>query len=76
MTTATATFSRQIRRQKAVKRTFTRPGCLNRFRCFIETSGWDELILAYECRIDRLCQGILIASILCLTPILVKIFLR
>ncbi len=74
--TATAAFSRQIRRPKTTQRTFARPGYSIRFRRFIETSGWDEALLAQEGLINRICHGILISSMLCFTPILVKIFLR
>ncbi len=76
MTTATATFSREIRRPKAAQRTFARQGYLKRFRYFIETSDWDEMILAHEGSIDRICHGILISSVLIFTPVLIKILLR
>ena len=76
MTSIAATFSRQIRMPRADRRTFTRPSYLNRFRYFIETSGWDEMILARTAWLDKICLGILISSVLCFIPILIRIFLR
>ena len=76
MTSIAATFSRPIRMPRADRRTVTRPGYLKRFRYFIETSGWDEMILARTAWLDKICLGILIAPVLCFAPIVIRIFLR
>lgn len=76
MTTITATSSRYFTSPKAAHRTVLRPSCLKRLRYFIEHAPWEERVLAYEAKADRLCLGILIASAFCLAPILIKIFVR
>ena len=76
MTSIAATFPRQIRMPRAARRTFIGPGYLNRFRYFIETSNWDEMILARAAWLDKICLGILISSALCFAPIVIRIFLR
>ena len=77
MTTEATTFSRHIREQDAVYKTFTKPDFLRRFRYFVEQSDWDEVMLAQEEWIDNLCIGVIIvASLYFIPPVLVMLFLR
>jgi hypothetical protein len=76
MTTMATTLSRHIRRPRAAYRTYSRPGYMKRFCYLIEHSDWDHKILAYEARVNKICVGIIIASVLFLVPTLVKVFLR
>jgi hypothetical protein len=77
MTTEATTFLRHIRGQDAGYKTFTKPNSLPRFRYFIEHSDWDEVILAQEEWIDKLCIGVIIvASLYFIPPVLVMLFLR
>jgi hypothetical protein len=77
MTTEAVTFSRHIREQDAQYFTFTEPNSLRRFRYFIEHSDWDEVILAQEEWIDKMCIGVIIvASLYFIPPVLVTLFLR
>ena len=76
MTTIAANFSRHIRIPRTAYRTYSRPSYLKRFRYFIEHSDWDERILSYEERTNKVCIGVIIASVLFFTPALIKVFLR
>lgn len=76
MTTIEATMSRQIRKPRAEYRIFSRPSYIKRFRYFIECSDWDEQILMHEKWANKICVGVIIASVLYFAPILVKVFLR
>ena len=77
MTTEATTFSRHMRGEDAGYKTFTKPNTLQRFRHFIEYSGWDEVIFAQEGWIDKLCIGVIIvASLYFIPPVLVMLFLR
>ncbi|MFH1076250.1 MAG: hypothetical protein V1753_05325 [Pseudomonadota bacterium] len=76
MTTMAATFSRHIRRPGAAYRTYSRPSYMKRFSYFIENSDWDEEILAQEELANKVCVGVIIASVLCFVPVLVRLFLR
>jgi hypothetical protein len=76
MTTEATTFSRHIRGEAAGYKTFTKPNFLRRFRYFIEHSDWDEVMLAQEEWIDKLCIGVIIvASFYFIPPVLVMLFL-
>ncbi len=68
MTTEAATFQRRIRRQAAWHKAFTRPNYLRRFRYFVEKSDWDEVILAQEEWINRMCIGVIIVAALYFVP--------
>ncbi len=77
MTTEATTFSGHIGSQEAGYKTFAKPGSVRRFRYFIEHSDWDEVILAQDEWIDKLCIGIIIvASVYFIPPVLVMLFLR
>ena len=77
MNTETMTFSRHIREQDVRCKTFTKPNFLQRFRHFIEHSDWDDVILAHEEWIDKICVSVIIvASLYFVPPILVTLFLR
>jgi hypothetical protein len=47
---------------------------MNRFRHFIEHSDWAEKILAHEERVNKICVGVIVASVLYFVPILIKVF--
>ena len=67
MTTEAATFQRCIRR----------PNYLGRFRYFIERSDWDDVILAQEECINRMCIGVIVVTVLYfITPVMTILFLR
>jgi hypothetical protein len=77
MTTDATTFSTHIRGQAAGYKTFTKPNSLRRFRYFIEHSDWDEVILAHDGWIDKMCIVIIIVASLYLIPTVVAmLFLR
>jgi hypothetical protein len=77
MTTEATTFSTHIREQDAGYKTFTKPNSLWRFRYFIEHSDWDEVILAHDEWIDKMCIVIIIVASLYLIPtVLAMLFLR
>ena len=78
MTTEAATFQRRIRRQQgAWHKTFTRPNYLRQFRYFIEKSDWDEVILAQEEWINRMCIGVIIvAALYFIPPVFTILFLQ
>jgi hypothetical protein len=78
MTTEAATFQRRIRRSQGVwHNAFIRPNYLRRFRYFIEKSDWDDVILAQEEWIDRMCIGVIIvAALYFIPPVLTILFLR
>jgi hypothetical protein len=76
MTTMTTTFSRHIRRPRAAYRTYSRLSYMKRFRNFIEHSDWDDKILAHETWVNKICVGVIIASVLYFVPTLIRIFLR
>jgi hypothetical protein len=76
MTTEASTYQRHIRRQGAWHKTFTRPSYLRRFRYFVESSDWDDVILAQEEWINRMCIGIIIvAALYFIPPVLTILFL-
>jgi hypothetical protein len=62
MTTDATTFPRYIQGQDAACKTFTKPNSLRRFRYFIEHFDWDDLILAQEEWINKLCVGVIIVG--------------
>lgn len=76
MTTITTTFSRHTRGPRATYRTYSRPSYMKRFRYFIEHSDWDEQILTHEEWANKICVGVMIASIIYFVPLLIKVFLR
>ena len=76
MTTIATTFSRHIRMPRPAYRTFSMPNYVKHFRYFIEHSDWDHKILAYEARVNKICVGIIIASVIFFFPAFIKIFLR
>jgi hypothetical protein len=75
MTTEATTFSTHIGRQDAAYKTFTKPNSLRRFRHFIEHSDWDEVILAHDEWIDKMCIVILTAASLYLIPIVLAMLI-
>jgi hypothetical protein len=76
MTTIATTFSRHIRRPGTAYQTFSRPGYMKRFCYFIERSDWDERFIAHEAWVNKICVGVIIASVIFFAPALIKIFLR
>jgi len=77
MTTEATTFSTHIQGQAAGYKTFTKSNLLRRFRYFIEHSDWDEVILADEEWIDKMCIIIIIIASLYLIPtVMAMLFLR
>jgi hypothetical protein len=76
MATEATTFSGHIRGQDAGYQHLTNPSSLRRFRYRIEHSNWDEVILAQEEWIDKLCIGIIIvATLYFIPPVSVMLFL-
>jgi hypothetical protein len=76
MTTIATTFSRHIRMPRPAYRTFSIPNYVKQFRYLIEHSDWDERFIAHEARVDKICVGVMIASVLYFAPAFIKIFLR
>ncbi len=77
MTTEATTFSAHIRKQDTGYRTFTKRNSLRRLRYFVEHSDWDEVIIAQEEWIDKICIGVIIvASLYFIPPLLAMLFLR
>jgi hypothetical protein len=77
MTTEATTFSTHISGQDAGYKTFTKLNPLRRLRYFIEHSDWDEVMLAQEEWIDKMCIGVIIvASLYFIPPVFVMLFLR
>ncbi len=77
MTTEAATYQRRLRRQGAWHKAFTRPSYLRRFRHFVEKSDWDEVILAQDEWIDRMCiVAIIVTALYFVPPALTILFLR
>lgn len=75
MTTEATTFSGALQGREAGCKTFAKPDPLRRFRHFIEHSDWDEVMLAQDEWIDKLCIGVLIvASLYFIPPVLVMLF--
>ncbi|MHB8909257.1 MAG: hypothetical protein ACYDAA_10315 [Syntrophales bacterium] len=75
MTTEATTFSGRIEGRKAGYKTFTKPNFLRRFSHFVEHSDWDEVMLAQDEWIDKVCMGIIIvASLYFIPPVLVMLF--
>jgi hypothetical protein len=75
MTTEATTFSGEIQGREAGYKTFTRSSSLRRFRHFIEHSDWDEVMVAQDEWIDKLCIGVIIvASLYFIPPVLVMLF--
>jgi hypothetical protein len=75
MTTDAATYQRHIERQGAWHNAFARPGSLRRFRYFVEKSHWDDVILAQEEWINRMCIGVIIvAALYFIPPVLMILF--
>jgi hypothetical protein len=70
------TYSRHLRRPGAACRAYSRPSYRERFRYFIEHSGWDDKILAHEESANKICVGVLIASVLYFVPVLLRLFVR
>jgi hypothetical protein len=78
MTTEAATFQRRIRGQQGMwHKAFTRPNSLRQILYFIEKSDWDEVIVAQEEWINRMCIGVIIvAAIYFIPPVFTILFLR
>jgi hypothetical protein len=76
MTTMAATFSRHLRTPGTTYRTYSRSSYIKRFRYFIEHSDWNEQIVAHEEWANRICVGVIVASVLFFAPALIKVFLR
>jgi hypothetical protein len=77
MATEAATFQRRVRRQDAWHNTFKRPNYLRRFRYLVEKSDWDDVLLAQEEWINRMCIGVIIvAALYFIPPVLTMLFLR
>jgi hypothetical protein len=76
MTAIAMTFSRQIRRPGTAHRTYPGPGFGERFRYFIEHSDWDDKIIAYEESANKICIGVVIASVLYFVPVLLRLLVR
>ena len=76
MTTEATAFSEHIRVQEAGCKTFTKPNFLRRFLYFIEHSDWDEVILAQEEWVDKMCIVIIIVASLYLIPIVSAMLFR
>jgi len=68
MATDAVTYERRLRKQGAWHKTFTRPSTARRLRHFVEKSDWDEMILAQEEWIDRMCIGVIIVAALYFVP--------
>ena len=49
---------------------------LRRFKCYIETSDWDEQIIRKGPMIDKICLGTLILSGLAISPFIVAVLLK
>ena len=76
MMTEVATYERRLRKHGAWHKTFTRPGYLQQLRHFVEKSDWDEVILAQEEWINRMCIGVIIvAALYFVPPVLTILFL-
>jgi hypothetical protein len=75
---AEITFSENTIETKAADRMkiFRTMTPIKRFEQFIEESDWDERLLGYEKHINRFSWGIIIASVIFLTPICINIFTR
>ncbi|MBE0555690.1 MAG: hypothetical protein IH628_00525 [Proteobacteria bacterium] len=77
MTAEAVTYQRRMRRQGAWHKAFTRENYLRRFRCFIEKSDWDDLIISQEEWINRMCIGVIIvAAFYFVPPVVTILFLR
>ncbi len=75
MTAEAATYHRRIERQDAWHKAFTKPSYLRRFRYFVEKSDWDDVILAQEEWINRICIGVIIvAALYFIPPVLTILF--
>lgn len=68
MTTDAATYQRRLQKQGAWHKAFAKPGYLRQFRYFVEHSDWDDVMLAQEEWINRLCIGVIIVSALYFMP--------
>jgi hypothetical protein len=78
MTTDAVTYQRRIEeKQGAWHKAFARTSYLKRFRYFVEKSDWDDVILAQEEWINRMCIGvIIIAALYFIPPVLTILFFR
>ena len=76
MTTAVVPFSKDMRKHNSAYKTVTKSSYLRRFRYFIEHSNWDEVILAHEGWIDKMCIVTTIAASLYLIPIVLAMLFR
>jgi hypothetical protein len=76
MTTIAATFSRHLGKREAVYQTFSRPSRIKHIRCFLEQINWDKKILSYEDQANKICVGIMIASLIYFIPVVINVFLR
>jgi hypothetical protein len=76
MTVKTETFQGHMQQQEPWHETLTRSNDMQRFRDFIEESDWDDVILAQEEWINRMCIGVMIVAALYFTPpVLMMLFL-
>jgi hypothetical protein len=70
------TFSRRITGQGAGQQAFAKSNYQNRLHGFIEHTDWDEVMIAQDGWIDKLCIGVIIvASLYFIPPALVVIFM-
>ncbi len=77
MTNEAVTYQRVTQRRRAWHKAFTKPSYLRRFRYFIETSDWDDVILAQDEWISRICVGVIIvATLYFIPPVLTILFFR
>ena len=76
MATIAATFSRHFDRQQAVYRTISRPSLIKRLRYFVEQINWDKKVLSHEAQANKICIGIMLASLTYFIPIMINVFCR
>jgi hypothetical protein len=70
-------FSRDIREHNTRCKPAIKSSCIQRFRCYIEHSNWDEAILSQDEWIDIMCVAVIIITSLYFIPVLlVMLFLR
>lgn len=69
-------YNRRLRKQAALRNAFSRPHYLRRVRHVIERTDWEELILAQEEWVDRMCIGVIVvAALYFVPPVLTILFL-
>jgi hypothetical protein len=75
---AEITFSENTMGTKASDRTkmFQTIKPIKEFQKFIEESDWDERLSGYEKYVNRFSWGVIIASVIFLTPVCISILIR